>query len=66
MNYKIFGIGVLAGIAVTALVYPLFFNKALERNRLISDNGHIERHNKVLKIINPQSDENNANNTENA
>ena len=43
--------GAIAGFGVAAIFLPRMVRNILTENRLISDNGHIERHKKTIAII---------------
>nr|WP_276898479.1 hypothetical protein [Pedobacter kyonggii] len=43
--------GAIAGFGVAAVFLPRMVRNILTENRLISDNGHIERHKKTIATI---------------
>ncbi|MFD2581512.1 hypothetical protein ACFSR6_03360 [Pedobacter vanadiisoli] len=43
--------GAIAGFGVAAVFIPRMIRNILTENRLISDNGHIERHKKTISAI---------------
>ena len=44
-------IGLAIGAAIAAMIYPIFLKRELEQNRLISDNGDIERMNRIIAVL---------------